>query len=386
MKGLRDGGGQFSQKGERGMVEYLDLKRVNASFEPELSEAVAKVARSGRYLFGEGTERFERRFARYCGVSHCVGTGNGLDALTLVFMAYVSMGRMKAGDEVIVPANTYIASILAVMRVGLVPVFCEPEWKTCNIDPGKVEDLISERTKAVMAVHLYGRVCRMDGISDVARRRGLVVVEDCAQAHGAAYKGRKAGSLGDAAGFSFYPGKNLGALGDAGAVTTDDGELAARVRMLANYGSSAKYVHPYVGINSRLDEIQAAVLNVKLPRLDEDNARRRRVACKYVEKIRNPRVVLPEMEKDEGAHVFHVFTLFTPDRDQLRRHLELCGVQTLVHYPIPPHKQAALSAYASLSLPVTERIHREELSLPMSPLLTDEETDAVIDAVNAFNG
>ena len=232
------------------MVKYLDLKKINDSFEPELSEAVARVVRSGWYLFGKEVETFEQRFAHYCGTGYCVGTGNGLDALTLIFMAYVSMGRMKVGDEVIVPANTYIASILAVMRAGLKPVFCEPEWDTCNIDPGKVENLISVRTKAVMVVHLYGRVCRMDEISRTARKNGLLVVEDCAQAHGAVYQGVKAGALGDAAGFSFYPGKNLGALGDAGAVTTGDKDLAERVRMLANYGSSAKYVHPYVGLTA----------------------------------------------------------------------------------------------------------------------------------------
>ncbi len=368
------------------MVRYLDLKRVNDSFEPELSEVVARVMRSGWYLFGKEVETFEQRFARYCGVRHCVGTGNGLDALTLIFMAYVSMGRMKEGDEVIVPANTYIASILAVIRAGLRPVLCEPEWETCNIDPEKVDNLVSERTKAVMAVHLYGRVCRMDEIRRIARRKGLLVVEDCAQAHGATYGGVKAGALGDAAGFSFYPGKNLGALGDAGTVTTDDGDLAGRVRMLANYGSSSKYVHPYAGINSRMDELQAAVLNVKLGRLDEYNGFRRRAACRYTREITNPEVVLPRMEANADAHVFHVFTVFTPERDRLREHLERHGVESLVHYPVPPHRQGALPAYASLSLPVTERIHREELSLPMSPLLTDGEIDSVVAAVNAFNG
>lgn len=368
------------------MVRYLDLKRINASFEPELSETVAEVARSGWYLFGTRVRSFEQDFARYCGVEHCAGVGNGLDALTLIFMAYVSLGRLKEGDEVIVPANTYIASILAVMRAGLKPVLCEPEWDTCNIDPERVEQAVTERTKAVMVVHLYGRVCRMDGINDVARRHGLLVVEDCAQAHGASHKGRRTGALGDAAGFSFYPGKNLGALGDAGAVTTDDAELASRVRMLANYGSSAKYVHPYVGVNSRLDELQAAVLSLKLPRLDEDNARRREVARRYVEGIRNPAVELPRMEEDEEAQVFHIFTLFTPKREALQEHLAGCGVESLVHYPIPPHRQGALQGYGEVALPVTERIHREEVSLPMSPLLTPEEVEEVIAAVNSFNG
>lgn len=366
------------------MVKYLDLKRINDSFEPELSAAVERVVRSGWYLLGSEVRDFERRFAGYCGVEHCVGVGNGLDALTLILMSYVSMGRMRSGDEVIVPANTYIASILAVLRAGLKPVFCEPEPDTCNICPEKIEELLTPRTRAVMVVHLYGRVCRMDEVNAVACRHGLLVVEDCAQAHGALYKGNvRAGALGHAAGFSFYPGKNLGALGDAGAVTTDDGELAGRIRALANYGSSAKYVHPYAGLNSRMDELQAAVLNVKLGRLDSCNELRRRVAERYMQGICHPEVVLPRAA-GRSEHVYHVFTVFCARRDELQRHLAECGVQTLVHYPIPPHRQGALRDYASLSLPVTERIHREELSLPMSPLLTDRETDEVIAAVNAF--
>ena len=366
------------------MVKYLDLERINASFEPELSEAVMRVARSGWYLFGEEVKAFERNFARYCGVKHCVGVGNGLDALTLILMSYVSIGRMRSGDEVIVPANTYIASVLAVLRAGLKPVFCEPEWDTCNISPELLEGLITPRTRAIMVVHLYGRVCRMDEVGEVAVKHGLLVVEDCAQAQGALYKERKrTGALGDAAGFSFYPGKNIGALGDAGAVTTDDDELADRVRALANYGSSAKYVHPYKGINSRMDEVQAAVLNVKLKRLDRDNDLRRCVAAAYRKGICHPGVTIPS--GGEGlSHVYHIFTVFSSRRDELRQYLSECGVQTLVHYPIPPHRQKSLSDYAFLSLPVTERIHREELSLPMSPLLTAAEVQTVIDAVNAF--
>ena len=365
------------------MVKYLDLQKINASFEPELTEAVERTVKSGWYLFGAEVEEFERRFARYCGVGHCVGVGNGLDALTLIFMSYISLGRMQRGDEVIVPANTYIASILAVLRAGLKPVFCEPEWETCNIDANKIEALVTSRTKAVMVVHLYGRVCQMDAIYKTVSQHGLYIVEDCAQAHGAMYKGTKAGALGNAAGFSFYPGKNLGALGDAGAVTTDDGELAERIRALANYGSSAKYVHPYIGINSRMDEIQAAVLNVKLGRLDADNNRRREVARQYVEKINAKGLLLP-MVDEEQAHVFHIFTVFTPLRDRLQAFLKARDVQTLIHYPIPPHRQESLRDYATLSLPVTERIYREELSLPMSPLLTEEEISQVADAVNGF--
>lgn len=365
------------------MVKYLDLQKINASFEPELTEAVERTVKSGWYLFGAEVEEFERRFARYCGVGHCVGVGNGLDALTLIFMSYISLGRMQRGDEVIVPANTYIASILAVLRAGLKPVFCEPEWETCNIDANKIETLVTSRTKAVMVVHLYGRMCRMDAVREMACRYGLYVVEDCAQAHGAMYNGKKAGALGHAAGFSFYPGKNLGALGDAGAVTTDDDELAGRVRALANYGSSAKYVHPYIGINSRMDEMQAAVLNVKLGRLDADNHQRREVARQYGEKIKAKELWLPVVD-DEQAHVFHIFTVFTPLRDSLQSYLKARGIQALIHYPIPPHRQESLRDYAALSLPITERIHREELSLPMSPLLTEEEISQVADAVNSF--
>lgn len=366
------------------MVKYLDLKKINDSFEPELSASVTRVIRSGWYLFGEEVRSFEQRFAHYCGVEHCVGVGNGLDALTLILMSYVSMGRLKKGDEVIVPANTYIASILAVIRAGLTPVFCEPELETCNIDPDRIEELLTERTKAIMVVHLYGRVCKMSEINAIARQRGLLVVEDCAQAHGVSEDGVRAGAFGDAAGFSFYPGKNLGALGDAGAVTTDDRELADRVRALANYGSSAKYVHPYIGINSRMDEVQAAALNVKLGRLDEDNEKRRHIARAYKEGIKNPLVRVPSSDTEGQSHVFHIMTVFSAERDRLQRYLADHDIQTLVHYPIPPHRQKALERYASLSLPVTEQIHREELSLPMSPLLESDEVRQVIEAVNAF--
>lgn len=370
------------------MVSFLDLKRINGSFEPELSATVTRVVQSGWYLLGKEVKEFEESFARYCHTEYCVGTGNGLDALTLIFMAYVSLGRMKEGDEVIVPANTYIASILAVKRAGLVPVLCEPSWDTCNINPKEMEKHVTSRTKAVMAVHLYGRVCEMDGINDIAKKYGLKVIEDAAQAHGALYKDKyRTGSLGDAAGFSFYPGKNLGALGDGGAVTTCDKDLADRIRALANYGSSVKYVCPYVGINSRLDELQAAVLALKLNRLDEDNERRRKVAYKYMKGIKNPWITLPSISADQSrlSHVFHIFTVFTEYRELLQAHLQKMGIHTLIHYPIPPHRQGALSEFSLQHLPVTERIHREELSLPMFPLLTDGEIDEVISAVNSFS-
>lgn len=366
------------------MISYLDLKKINDSFEPELSETVVRVTRSGWYLLGKEVENFERKFADYCGVSHCVGTGNGLDALTLIFMAYVTMGDMQKGDEVIVPANTYIASILAVLRAGLKPVFCEPRPDTCNIDPERIEELITPRTKAIMTVHLYGRVCEMDSINETARKYGLKVVEDCAQAHGVLYKGKKrAGNLGDAAGFSFYPGKNLGALGDAGAVTTQDGNLAARVRELANYGSSVKYVNVHKGINSRLDELHAAVLSLKLDRLDEDNDKRRKIASRYIEEIHHPDISLPFLG-EPSAHVFHVFAILAKHREALQLYLRNNGVQTLIHYPIPPHRQEALKEFDNLSLSITERIHAEELSLPISPMLTEEEVSYVIEAINRF--
>ena len=364
------------------MIEYLDLKRINNSFEPELSDSLSKVSHSGWYLFGSEVKNFETEFSKYCGVKHCVGVGNGLDALTLIFMSYINMGKLKVGDEVIVPANTYIASILSILRAGLKPVLCEPEWETCNINPLEIEKSITEHTKAVMVVHLYGRLCKMNAICEICHKHKLLLVEDCAQSHGCiGENGKRAGNFGDAAGFSFYPGKNLGALGDGGAITTNDDILANMVRMLANYGSSEKYVHPYIGINSRLDELQAAVLRIKLPRLDEDNERRRYIADRYIKGIKNSKIILPT---DEKSHVYHIFTLFTSDRNDLKKYLEKNGVQTLIHYPIPPHQQGALREYSHLTFPITERIHGEELSLPISPLMTEEEIDTVIKLLNDY--
>lgn len=365
------------------MIKYFELQRISSSFEPELSDVVARVVRSGWYLQGEETNTFEKAFAGYCGTDYCIGVGNGLDALTLIFMAYCERGEMQPGDEVIIPANTYIASILAVIRAGLKPVFCEPSLQSCNIDPDKIEALITPRTKALLPVHLYGRCADMQPILKLAARYHLKVVEDAAQAHGAIYNGKRAGNLGDAAGFSFYPAKNLGALGDGGAVTTNDESLVAVIRSIANYGSSAKYVHHYKGINSRLDELQAAVLSLKLLRLDTDNERRRVIARQYLKGIRNPLLTLPQID-DWKQHVFHIFPVFSPCRDRLQAFLTEEGIQTQIHYPIPPHKQEALAEYGSLSLPVTERIHREELSLPMSPMMTAEEVERVIGVLNRF--
>lgn len=378
------------------MIKYLDLQQINTSFEPMLTEALLRVARSGWYLHGEATARFEQEFADYCGTPHCIGTGNGLDALTLIFLAYRELGMLNAGDEVIVPANTYIATLLSILRAGLRPVLCEPSAETCNMDVAHAETLITSRTRAIVPVHLYGRLADMKGVCDLALRYGLKVVEDAAQAHGAIWnKGLpgegtpplRAGNLGDAAAFSFYPAKNLGALGDGGAVTTRNEALATTIRSLANYGSTGKYIHIYKGINSRLDELQAAALSVKLPRLDEDNARRREIARQYKEDIHWERLELRSTvtEETNEENVFHIFPVFTPRRDELQRHLTACGICTQIHYPIPPHLQDALRAeYGKQQLPITECIHNEELSLPISPLLTNEEISLIIKSMNAF--
>lgn len=374
------------------MISYLDLEAINRSFEPDLTDALLRAVHSGWYIRGREDQVFEQAFARYIGTTHCVGVGNGLDALTLVFLAWKTLGFMADGDEVIVPANTYIASILSIQRAGLKPVLCEPDPHTYNLDPNQIEALISPRTKAILAVHLYGNCCPMDRIVTIARHYRLKTLEDVAQAHGATWMGRKAGSWADAGAFSFYPGKNLGALGDAGAVTTDDEVLADRVRALANYGSTEKYVHPFRGMNSRLDELQAAILSVKLPRLDVDNARRRALATRYLAELNSEVVKLPEVDLSAEeelrhggfTHVFHIFPVLCADRIELQRHLADCGIQTLVHYPIAPHHQKSMVEYASLSFPVSERIHREELSLPLYPTMTEEQIDAVIRAVNGF--
>ncbi|MBP3357022.1 MAG: DegT/DnrJ/EryC1/StrS family aminotransferase [Rikenellaceae bacterium] len=365
------------------MIKFLDLQKVTAKYADEIHEAVNRVVDSGWYLQGRENERFEADYSRYIGTKHTVGCANGLDALVWIFRAYVEMGVMKPGDEVIVPANTYIASILAITENGLKPVLVEPRLDTYQIDDSLVEAAVTPRTRAVLIVHLYGQCAYTDRIGEICRKHGLKLVEDNAQAHGCLFKGRKTGSLGDAAGHSFYPGKNLGAFGDAGAVTTDDDRLAAVVRAVANYGSTKKYVFKYCGRNSRLDEIQAAVLDVKLRHLDEDVALRKEVARYYIEHIVNPAVVTPKVE-DWDAHVFHIFTVRCAERDRLQRYLTENGVQTIIHYPIPPHKQECYKEWNSLSFPVTERIHDEELSLPMSPVMTREEVEKVVEIINKF--
>ncbi|MBO4641440.1 MAG: GNAT family N-acetyltransferase [Bacteroidaceae bacterium] len=373
---------KFSPSDEK--IKYLDLKQINNSFEPELSDEVTRVVKGGWYLLGKENERFSRHFSEYVGTKYCVPVGNGLEALTMILMAYKLLRGWHDGDEVVVPSNTYIATILAVTNSGLTPVLCEPRLSDYLIDPDLIENCITERTRAILPVHLYGRVCDMDSICEIAKKHDLRVVEDAAQAHGARYHGIVAGALGDAAGFSFYPGKNLGALGDAGCVTTNDEELANTVRMIANYGSSVKYVNEYKGLNSRMDEVQAAVLCVKLKRLDEDNQRRRDIALLYDKGIQNPLVIKPQFPKDPAENVFHVYPVRCPNRNTLKDYFYQHDIETMIHYPIPPHKQKAYQEWNNQKFPISERIHQEILSLPISPLLTDSQIHRIIDAVNSF--
>jgi dTDP-4-amino-4,6-dideoxygalactose transaminase len=365
------------------MIKFLDLQKVTAKYADEIHEAVNRVVDSGWYLQGKENEKFEADYAAYIGTKYAIGCANGLDALIWIFRAYVEMGVMRPGDEVIVPANTYIASILAISENGLKPVLVEPSIETYQIDDSLIEAAITPRTKAILIVHLYGQCAYTERIGDLCKKYDLKLVEDNAQAHGCKFQGRHTGSLGDAAGHSFYPGKNLGAFGDAGAVTTNDEELAKVVRAVANYGSQRKYVFKYRGRNSRLDEIQAAVLDVKLKHLDDDVSLRKQVARKYIEGITNPAIVTP-IVKDWDAHVFHIFTIRCAERDRLQQYLTEKGVQTIIHYPIPPHQQECYKEWNALSFPITEQIHREELSLPMSPVLTEEEVNTVIRVLNEF--
>ncbi len=364
-------------------VPFLSLKDVNGCYADELKAAAARVIDSGWYIGGEELAAFEKQFAEFCGVRHCIGLGNGLDALNLVLRAYCLAGLIHEGDEVIVPANTYIATVLAVTANRLTPVLVEPDPRTFNLDPARIEAAITPRTRAIMPVHLYGQLADMAAINQIAQRHGLKVIEDAAQSHGASVGGKRAGALADAAGFSFFPGKNLGALGDAGGVTTNDEQLAEALRALRNYGSHVKYHNLYQGVNSRLDEMQAALLGVKLKYLEEETEARRQVADTYLAGIRNPRITLPVLTHRD-AHAWHLFVVRCDDRDALQRHLAEAEVGSQIHYPVPPHKQPAYAEYNHLSLPVTEAIHREVLSLPMSPALSAREVAQVIDACNRF--
>jgi dTDP-4-amino-4,6-dideoxygalactose transaminase len=398
------------------MIKFLDLKKINTSFEPELSGAIQRVVDSGWYLLGDEVKAFEKEYADYIGTKHCIGVANGLDALRLILKAYIEIGFMREGDEIIVPANTYIASILAITDNRLTPILVEPDMNTYNIDPYKIEERISERTRGIMIVHLYGQNAMHPEIQRLCTKYDLRLIEDNAQAQGCYFENKRTGALGDAAGHSFYPGKNLGALGDAGAVTTDDDNLAEIIRTLANYGSKVKYQNLYQGLNSRLDEIHAAILRVKLPRLDADNQRRREIAEYYLENIVNPAIILPmqnapgsktgkdntdiecktsldsitessslgSSNSDLAGHVWHIFVIRTQHRDKLQQYLAQNGVQTIIHYPVPPHKQSAYAEWNYLSFPITESIHHQVLSLPISPVMSDNEVLRVVEVINNY--
>jgi len=386
------------------MISFLDLKKINDSFEPHLSDAIQRVLDSGWYILGNEAKSFENEYAQFIGTKHCIGVANGLDALRLILKSYMEMGQMKEGDEIIVPGNTYIASILAITDNRLVPILIEPDIDSYNLDISLIENHITDRTRAIMVVHLYGQACWSRDLEEIALRHNLKIIEDNAQAAGAFYGLKRTGSLGHAAGHSFYPGKNLGALGDAGAVTTDDDELADVVRTIANYGSKEKYRNLYKGLNSRLDEMQAAILRAKLPRLDADNQRRREIAQYYIDNINHPDILLPALGSSELkdrsselqnllipvsvhlalSHTWHLFIIRTTERDELQKYLTVKEVQTLIHYPIPPHKQLAYKEWNHILLPFTELIHNTVLSLPMSPLMNDIEAEYVVKILNSY--
>jgi len=365
------------------MIPFLDLKSINAQYRDELIEACTRVIDSGWYITGNELTQFEKNFAKYCGTKHAIGVANGLEALILTLRAWKELGKIKAGDEVIVPSNTYIASILAISANDLIPVLVEPDLTTYNLCPIKTKAVITDKTSAILPVHLYGQLADMPALMDIAKQNNLLVLEDSAQSHGASIDGRKAGNWGDAGAFSFYPGKNLGALGDAGAVTTNDDELANTLRALRNYGSYEKYKNLFQGVNSRLDEIQAAMLNVKLPYLDEEIAYRRQVAQAYLEGIDNPYIILPNQSGE--AHVWHVFVIRCKQREALQQYLANRGIQTLIHYPIPPHKQLAYKDWNYLSYPISEQIHSQVLSLPMGPTISIQDINTIIASINSFS-
>jgi len=370
------------------MIPFLSLKDVNAQYRDELITAFTRVLDSGWYILGEEVKQFEAEFAQYCGTKHCLGVGNGLDALTLVLRAWKELDVLKEGDEVVVPANTYIASILAITENNLRPVLVEPSIASYNLDPDCIEQAITPRTKAILVVHLYGQLADMPRINAIAQKHGLKVLEDCAQAHGAQINGIKAGNWGDAAGFSFFPGKNLGALGDAGAVTTSDDKLAETIVALRNYGSKQKYVNIFQGVNSRLDELQAALLRVKLQDLDNQTVQRRCIAIDYLAAIDNDSCITLPAVTNALSHVWHLFVVRVRNRQQLVSHLERAGIGALIHYPIPPHRQRAYADWnvAAEALPITETLHETVLSLPISPCMSKDDVTHVIEAVNAYSG
>ena len=363
------------------MIPFLDLKAINKQYETDLKEACSRVIDSGWYIMGNELKTFEKKFAEYCGSAHAIGVANGLDALILVLRAWKEMGKLQDGDEVIVPANTYIASILAISENNLVPVLVEPDSETYNLTADSILLNLTSKTKVILPVHLYGQISPMDEIIELAKKNNLLVLEDCAQAHGSMINGKKAGSWGDAGSFSFYPGKNLGALGDAGAITTDDLELKETLDALRNYGSHVRYKNKYKGVNSRLDEIQAAMLTVKMKHLNSEIKARQSISEAYLKGINNPRITLPKTTSKE-THVWHLFVVKTDERDELSSYLLSKGIQTLVHYPTAPHKQEAYPELNDKVLPITEDIHRKVLSLPISPVMSSEDVIKVIDVIN----
>ncbi len=383
------------------MIKFLDLQKINASYQSQFQEKLKLVLDNGWFILGNEVKQFEADFANYCGMKHCIGVANGLDALILIFKAHIELGKLQKGDEVIVPANTYIASILAILQADLIPILIEPKLKTYNINPDLISEKITSKTKAILVVHLYGQLAEMEAINMIAKQHSLVVIEDAAQSHGAS---AQCSGFSDqfaemqlttenqqptttTQAYSFYPGKNLGALGDAGAITTNDDELAKVLFSLRNYGSEKKYYNEIIGVNSRLDELQAAFLNVKLPHLKADNDKRKVIAKRYLSEIKNDKIILPYWDSSSN-HVFHLFVIRTQNRDNLQEYLLENQIETLIHYPIPPHKQKAfsleVSGWNNLSFPITEKIHAEVLSLPMSPILTDEEVDFVIKIINQY--
>lgn len=364
-------------------ISFLDLQKINLRHKDELNKAFEDVLQSGWFILGKKVEEFEQNFANYCGVKHCIGVANGLDALIIIIEAYKELGIFKNNDEIIVPSNTYIASILAISRTGLVPVLVEPRADDCLIDVSLIEDKITPRTVAILPVHLYGQLCDMKTITTIAQKHKLKVIEDSAQSHGAYYKGMRCGAIGDASGFSFYPGKNLGALGDGGAITTNDDALAESIKAYRNYGSETKYKNKYLGLNSRLDELQASFLSIKLQYLDTDNTYRKSIATRYLLEINNPKIILPKVNTEEG-HVWHLFVVQVDNRDAFQKYLLENGVQTIIHYPIAPHHQEAYKQWNNLSYPISEKLHQSVLSIPISPVLTDGEVDFVIEKINCY--
>ena len=370
------------------MIPFLDLKKINAQYKSKLVDTCTKIIDSGWYIHGTFCKEFEQKFSDYCGTKHTIGVANGLDALTLIIRAYKELGVMTDKDEIIVPSNTYIASILSITENNLTPILVEPDIKTYLIDPSKIEEKITPKTKAILPVHLYGQTCQMDKINKIAKAHHLKVIEDSAQSHGAYFNNQRCGNLGDASGFSFYPGKNLGALGDGGAITTNDDTLASTVRALTNYGSHKKYENKYKGVNSRLDEMQAAILNIKLTDLDQATTHRRLIAETYIQTINNPKIILPVDTsfdtKNNQSHVWHLFVIRCQNRDALQHYLTNKGIQTLIHYPIPPHKQSAYKEWHTRRYPISEKIHTEVLSLPISSIQYEIDTKKIITALNDY--